>query len=66
MQRLKGRSPKQLTLYLRREGSDLLVPQGSEGTLLQALADLLLGALAGKVEERESAMGGVDELESDG
>ena len=66
MQRLKGQSQRQLALYLRREGTEPLVAQMLEVALLQALADLLLGALGEEVEKRESAMGGVDELEGHG
>jgi hypothetical protein len=61
MQWLKGQAQRQLTFDLKREGTEPLVAPGSEATLLQALAALLLGAL-GEVEQREST-GGVDELE---
>ena len=63
MQRLMTQAQYQLTLHLRRK-VDPPVGQASEAALLQALADLLLGALGEEVENRKSEMGGIDELEN--
>ena len=54
--------PPQLALDLRREPSERPVPQVSTA-LLQALADLLLGALGEVVETKDQAEGGGDESE---
>src|SRR5437870_1923923 len=62
MERLKGQSRRQLVLSLEREVRVPPIAQGSEA-LLQALADLLLGALGQEVEERASETGGADEPE---
>jgi len=61
MQRLMTQAQYQLTLHLRRKEIPPL-GQASEADLLQALADLLLGALGEEVEKR-SETGGIDELE---
>ena len=63
MQRLMTQEQYQLTLHLRRK-VDPSVGQASEAALLQALADLLLGALGEEVEKRKSETGGIDELEN--
>jgi hypothetical protein len=49
-------------LSLQRDPKDLPIAQGSVG-LLQALADLLLGALGENVEETETAGESEHELE---
>jgi hypothetical protein len=60
MKRLKDQSRRQLVLSLEREVRGPPVLQGSE-VLLQALADLLLGALGHEVET-----GGGNESEDHG
>lgn len=52
----------QLVLDLRRETSEPPIPQVSSA-LLQALVDLLLGALGELVEAKDQAEGGGDESE---
>ena len=52
----------QLALDLRRETSELPIPQASTA-LLQALADLLLAALGVMVEAKDQAEGEGDESE---
>jgi len=63
MQQLMTQAQYQLTLYLKRREVDPVVAQASEATLLQALADLLLGALGEDVEKGKNETGGVNELE---
>jgi hypothetical protein len=63
MRQLMTQAQYQLTLYLKRMEVDSLVAQASEATLLQALADLLLGALGEDVEKGKNEAGGVNELE---
>ena len=56
------RRPRQLILELRSRESVPLVAQGSP-ELVQALADLLLEALGGEVDEEAQADGGRDAAE---
>jgi hypothetical protein len=56
------RSLRQLVLELSHEGSLRLTAQRSP-ELVQALADLLLQALGGGVDEEAQAIGGRDECE---
>ncbi|MPZ35370.1 MAG: hypothetical protein GEV13_31085 [Rhodospirillales bacterium] len=56
------RPPRQLILELRSRESLPLVAQGSP-ELVQALADLLLEALGGEVDEEAQADGGRDAAE---
>jgi hypothetical protein len=58
---MKRQRRQQLVLSLEREMQDPPILQGSEA-LLQALADLLLGAL-GQIEGLENESGGDDEPE---
>jgi hypothetical protein len=63
MRRRTSRPPAQLVLDLKRETKELPIPRDATA-LLQALADLLLGALGEPVAEPASAAhdeGGVDE-----
>jgi hypothetical protein len=62
MRRHSSPPPAQLALDLRREASELPIPQVST-VLLQALADLLLGALGEVVEAEDQAEGGGNESE---
>jgi hypothetical protein len=62
MKRPRHQSPRQLVLSLEREVRAPPILQGSE-PLLQALADLLLGALGYDVEEMASESGGDNEPE---
>jgi hypothetical protein len=62
MRRHSSQPPAQLALDLRRETRELPVPQVSTA-ILQALADLLLGALGEGVEAEDQAKGGGDESE---
>lgn len=64
MRRRTSPPPAQLVLDLKRETKELPIPQHATA-LLQALADLLLGALGEPIEELASAAheGGVDEPE---
>jgi hypothetical protein len=65
MRRRTSPAAGQLVLDLKREVNELPVPQDATA-LLQALADLLLGALGAPVEESASAAhdeGGGDEPE---
>ena len=62
MRRQSSSPPVQLALDLRRETSELSTPQASTA-VLQALADLLLGALGEVVETKNQAEGGGDESE---
>jgi hypothetical protein len=63
MKRLTTQAQYQLMLNLRRKEVDPRVGQESDAALLQALADLLLGALGDDVEKRKRETGGIDELE---
>jgi hypothetical protein len=63
MQRLMTQAQYQLTLHLRRHEVNPPVGQVWDAALLQALADLLLGALGEEVEKRKSETGGIDEPE---
>lgn len=56
---MRRRPPRQLTLELRPRESLPLAAQGSP-ELVQALADLLLEALGGEVDEGAQAGGGGD------
>lgn len=56
---MRRRSPRQLVLELRSRESLPLVAQGSP-ELVQALADLLLEALGGEVDEEAQPDGGRD------
>jgi len=56
------RPPRQLILELRSQERMPLVVQGSP-ELVQALADLLLEALGGEVDEEAQADGGCDAAE---
>jgi len=56
------RPPRQFALELRPRESLPLVVQGSP-ELVQALADLLLEALGGEVDEEAQADGGRDAVE---
>ena len=62
MRRYSSPPPAQLALDLRRETRELPIPQVSTA-ILQALADLLLGALGEVVETKDQAEGGGDESE---
>lgn len=62
MQRNSSTLPAQLALDLRRETRELPIPQVSTA-ILQALADLLLGALGEVVEAEDQVEGGGNEPE---
>ena len=62
MRRHSSPPPAQLALDLRRETSELPIPQVSTA-ILQALADLLLQALGEVIETKDQAEGGGDESE---
>ena len=54
--------PAQLALDLRRDASELPIPQVST-EVLRALVDLLLGALGEVIEGKDRIEGGSDESE---
>jgi hypothetical protein len=62
MRQQRSACPIQLVLSLQRDLKDLPIAQDS-AALLQALADLLLGALGENVEETETAGESEHELE---
>ena len=63
MKRLRHQSRRQLVLSLEREVRAPPIAEEESEMLLQALADLLLGALGHEVEELASESGGGNESE---